>query len=137
LQVSRSGETDQPLFHRLVFDLKMLYCGRTLALQRFGKSRFIAPRILSIEYAVMHVVSCGSQLVGVGAHGGEKQHNFLLVMTNVGAQASILSHKDTDFRCGWQVVERKQLIAEYDKHCFRLFVSGHCLRIVKVRGRTR
>lgn len=55
----------------------------------------------------MHVITGGSQRIGVRAHSRKKQNNLLLMVANVSTQANVLCHKDTNFGGRWQVLCRE------------------------------
>ncbi len=73
----------------------------------------------------MHVVTGRPERVGVGSHRGEKQHDFLLVMPNIGAQSEVFSHENTRLGRRGQMLEGKQLVTENDEQYFRLHDTRH------------
>ncbi len=124
LEIVSICEFDQARLHWFVFDFEMqqpasiacLKCGIELVL--------VAVLAAGIELPVDNVVSFGTQLVGVGAHRGEKQHDFLLMVANVGTETHVLGQEYSGLGRWWQVLRREQLIAEDDEQRVSLAHDG-------------
>lgn len=104
----------QPVFHRLVFNLEVLQRRGLMCAHRSQQFVFVAVVAGRIETMVGDLVASRVQFVRISAHCRQEQHDFLLMMTNVGAQTQVLRHKYRGRPWRWQVFGREQLVAKYN-----------------------
>ena len=77
---------------------------------------FEGTRVVGIEFDVLHAVAGGPQLVGIGPHRRQEQHDLLLVVPVIRAQPQVLGHEYRRLVRRWQMMQRKQLVAEDQQH---------------------
>ncbi len=59
------------------------------------------------------------EFVRVGAHRGEKEHDLLLMMADIGAKPQVFGHEDGRRICRRQMLRREELVTENDQHVRR------------------
>ena len=70
---------------------------------------------VDVEGLVMHGVASLRQFVSISPHCGEKQHNLLLMVSDVGTQAEVLANEDRYLIRRGQKPPWKQLVSEQYK----------------------
>ncbi len=100
--------------------------------QRVTELVFVTLGTGCVEVDVDDVVAGAPELVGIGAHRTEEQHDLLLVVLLVRAEAQVFGHEYAALIWRRQTIGRKQLVTQNNEHRF-----GHRLPTVPSRAGVR
>ena len=116
-QLLRLGKRDDALFHRLVLDLEMGDFSGAGSFHDSAKLVLVSFPVTRVQGNVVEFVPGTSQFVGVRPHRGEEQHDLLLMMLFVSAEAHVFGHENARRGRRRQRLWWKQLVSEDDEEC--------------------